>query len=277
MGVCPGWLLLIGFSSCAAERGTFSSHSQPNLAEFLLDSERQIMLGFLLKALFDPNSAKGSVGEKLTTAGMWLFLDQKVYRRIDDLIIPSTNGTTQIDHVLVSTFGIFVIETKNIQGWIFGSENDGSWCQSLYGRKSRFQNPLRQNYRHIQCLAEFLGLEKTTFHSVVFFIGECEFKTPMPSNVLASGLSSYISSFQPQLLTAAQVDDLERRLREFKASSSLTKSDHLESLERRHNSSTICPKCGGQLVQRTAKRTGRVFLGCSNFPKCRHTKWEQPV
>lgn len=231
------------------------------------------MLGFILKALFDPNSAKGSVGEKLTTAGMWLFLDKKVYRRIDDLIIPSANGTTQIDHVLVSTFGIFVIETKNIQGWIFGNQNDSTWCQSLYGRKNRFQNPLRQNYRHVQCLAEFLGLDQKLFHSVVFFIGECEFKTPVPSNVLASGLSSYICGFRSQILTAAKVDDVERRLREFKASSGLTKSDHLASLERRHSSSTICPKCGGQLVQRTAKRSGKSFLGCSNFPKCRHTIW----
>ena len=239
------------------------------MAEFLLDSVR-VMLGFLLKALFDPNSAKGLVGEKLTTAGMWLFLDQKVYRRIDDLIIPSANGTTQIDHVLVSTFGIFVIETKNIQGWIFGNENDSTWCQSIYGRKSRFQNPLRQNFRHLQCLAEFLGLDQKLFHSVAFFIGECEFKTPLPSNVLASGLSSYVSSIRMQLLTPAQVDEVEQRIREFKAGSGLTKSDHLASLKRRHSSATLCPKCGGQLVQRTAKRSRKVFLGCSNFPKCRH-------
>lgn len=62
-------------------------------------------------------SLKGWVGEKLTTFGMWLRLDETVYRRIDDIILPTRNGTTQIDHVLVSVFGIFVIETKNMQGW----------------------------------------------------------------------------------------------------------------------------------------------------------------
>ena len=88
------------------------------------------------------NIIKGWFGEKLTTFGMWLRLDEGVYRRIDDIILPSPNGTTQIDHVLVSTFGIFVIETKNMQGWIFGGEKDGTWCQSIYGHKTRFQNPL---------------------------------------------------------------------------------------------------------------------------------------
>jgi len=117
------------------------------------------------------NVIKGWFGEKLTTFGMWLRLDETVYRRIDDLIIPSKNGTTQIDHVLVSVFGIFVIETKNMQGWIFGGEKDTTWCQSVYGHKNRFQNPLRQNYRHIECLADFLKLDRHHFHSVVFFVG----------------------------------------------------------------------------------------------------------
>ena len=105
------------------------------------------------------NIIKGWFGEKLTTFGMWLRLDEGVYRRIDDIILPSSNGTTQIDHVLVSTFGIFVIETKNMQGWILGGEKDGTWCQSIYGHKTRFQNSLHQNFRHVECLAGFLRLD----------------------------------------------------------------------------------------------------------------------
>jgi restriction system protein len=66
-------------------------------------------------------TVKGWIGEKVTSAGMWAFLDKDIYRRIDDVIVPASNGTTQIDHVIVSVYGIFVIETKNIKGWIFGS------------------------------------------------------------------------------------------------------------------------------------------------------------
>ena len=102
---------------------------------------------------------EGWFGEKLTTFGMWLHLDKNIFRRVDDIILLSKNGTTQIDHVLISAFGIFVIETKNLQRAIFGNEKDSTWCQSIFGHKNRFQNPLRQNFRHIECLAEFLKLK----------------------------------------------------------------------------------------------------------------------
>jgi hypothetical protein len=218
---------------------------------------------------------KGWFGEKLTTFGMWLRLDESVYRRIDDIILPSKSGTTQIDHVLVSIFGIFVVETKNMQGWIFGGEQDSTWCQSIYGHKNRFQNPLRQNYRHTECLAEFLKLERQCFHSVVFFIGECELKTALPPNVLCSGLGRYIKSFDATILTYLQVTEIERKLREVKAMSGLTKSDHLASLNRRHSATDVCPQCGGRMVTRTVKSSGKQFLGCNNFPKCRHTVWRK--
>ena len=66
-------------------------------------------------------------------------------------MVPSRNGTTQIDHILVSAYGIFVIETKNLKGWIFGSAENATWTQVLAGKKYPFQNPLKQNYRHTRC------------------------------------------------------------------------------------------------------------------------------
>lgn len=83
-----------------------------------------LIVGILLLAgvsLLKLNVVKGWFGEKITSAGIWALLDKDEYRRIDDLIVPSRNGTAQIDHVLVSVHGIFVIETKNMKGWIFGS------------------------------------------------------------------------------------------------------------------------------------------------------------
>lgn len=120
---------------------------------------------------------KGWLGEKLTALGIWMHLDKETYRRFHNVIVPARNGTTQIDHVIVSPYGIFVVETKNYQGWIFGSANQAQWTQSIYGKKHRFQNPLRQNYRHIKCLSDYLDLPEDRFHSVVFFIGDCKLKT----------------------------------------------------------------------------------------------------
>jgi len=78
---------------------------------------------------------KGWLGEKMTTFGMWLKLEQEVYRRVHNVILPARNGTTQIDHVVVSIYGLFVIETKNMEGWIFGSAQQETWTQQFFTKK----------------------------------------------------------------------------------------------------------------------------------------------
>jgi hypothetical protein len=159
---------------------------------------------------------KGWFGEKATQFGMWMGLDANVYRRVHDLVLPSQGGSTQIDHVLVSVYGIFVIETKNMKGWIFGDERSPQWTQSIFGNKSRFQNPLRQNYRHAKTLAEFLGVPDDVLRPVVFFVGDCEFKTPMPPNVLARRLCKYVQSYREQVLTPEEAGDILARLTQAK-------------------------------------------------------------
>lgn len=217
---------------------------------------------------------KGWFGEKITSLGMWFFLDKSVYQRFHDVIVPSSNGTTQIDHILVSQFGVFVIETKNIKGWIFGSEHQQNWTQSLYRKKYSFQNPIRQNFRHTKCLSEYLEIDSSSVHSVVFFIGECTFKAPMPENVLNSGLSNYIKSYHQILLSPPEVDRISSEIKTLKDNPNFSRKEHLQSLRDRHASTTICPKCGSELVERIARKgpnAGSTFLGCSNFPKCRYT------
>ena len=216
----------------------------------------------------------GWLGEKMVQFNFWLKLDEKVYQRCHNVIIPSDNGTTQIDHILVSAFGIFVVETKNFSGWIFGNEKDAHWTQSFPGgNKFRFKNPLHQNYRHTKCLAQFLGLDHQVFHSVVFFIGECKIKTTLPPNVMTEGVSSHIKSFTQVLLSPADVQRVVERLRSAKETQNYF--SHLRSLTERLDSTTVCPKCGSTLIERTARKganSGNQFLGCSNYPTCRFIK-----
>lgn len=218
---------------------------------------------------------KGWFGEKKTAVTMWFSLDSKTYNRVHDLIIQTSNGTTQIDHILVSEYGIFIVETKNLQGWVFGSEKNSKWTQTLAGQKYPFQNPLRQTYRHKKLLAEFLQVNESLIHTIVFFVGDCKIKTEMPANVLSSGLGRYIKKFKTTLIAKPDVNKITAKLEEYKQQSNLTKKDHLRSLKERHNSVITCSKCGGSLVKRTAKQgvnAGSSFLGCSNFPKCRFAK-----
>jgi restriction system protein len=218
---------------------------------------------------------RGWFGEKKTTLRMWLTLDSKKYQRFHNLIIPASNGTSQIDHLLISLYGLFIVETKNIKGWIFGSENQAKWTQSLYGKKYSFQNPLRQTFRQKKILTEYLNLEEYYVQTVVFFVGDCEFKTEMPKNVLNSGLGRYIKQFNVPILSADQVKQIIEKLEQHNANTTLRTKDHIRSLKERRSSDKVCPKCGENLVERTAKkgpRAGSKFLGCENFPKCRFTK-----
>jgi len=221
-------------------------------------------------------SFKGWVGEMQGTLAAKIRLDSEVYRSTNNVTISTTNGTTQIDHVIVSKYGIFVIETKNIKGWIYGDENQAQWTQVLYGKKYRFQNPLHQNYRHTKALAEFLGIEHSKIHSVVMFWSECEFKTPMPPNVLDRGYSAHIKSKTEVLFTDEEVDQMCEAINSGRLPKSWsTRRQHLNSLKERFSSGTTCPKCGAELVLRTAKQgpnAGKQFYGCRRYPSCRYVR-----
>lgn len=217
---------------------------------------------------------KGWFGELETRFALWLRLDKKVYKRFHNIVLETENGTTQIDHVILSKYGVFVIETKNYNGWIFGDEKQKTWTQSLYGKKYKFQNPVHQNYRHIKALSKFLNIDHNFIHSIVFFIGESEFKTEMPPNVMMSGLSKYIKVFDQVVFSDQDIFFLEQNFIKLQ-NKKLSNREHVSSLKKRYSSIEICPKCGSNLVKKSAKKgsfAGNEFLGCSGYPKCKYIK-----
>ncbi|BCA96081.1 hypothetical protein TUM19329_24420 [Legionella antarctica] len=93
-------------------------------------------------------------------------------------------STTQIDHILITKKGIFVIETKHYKGWIFAIEKSRFWSQSLYYDKFRFQNPIHQNYKHVKAIQKTLDfIEPQHIHNIVVFSGAAVFKSAKPHNV----------------------------------------------------------------------------------------------
>lgn len=218
---------------------------------------------------------RGWIGEKKATFFLWLSLRRKPYRRFHNIILPSNNGTTQIDHLVISVYGLFVIETKNKKGWIFGSDKQRTWTQSIYGKNYSFQNPLRQTFRQKKILSNFLNLDESKIQPVVYFVGDCQFKNQLPENVLRSGVGRYIKQFRSPILSIEEVDQIIKKIESYLSYSSLKRRDHVKSLRIRHSSNTICPRCGSRLIERTVKRgpnAGAKFLGCKNYPKCRFTK-----
>ena len=221
------------------------------------------------------NIFKGWIGEKKTTFNLCFSLRNKFYHKFHNIILPSKNGTTQIDHLIVSIYGIFIVETKNIKGWIFGSENQATWTQSLYSNKYSFQNPLRQAFRQKKVLSEFLNLDEWNIQTVSYFVGDCKFKTQFPDNVITSGIGRFIKRFRNQILTTEDVSRIIKVIENHLSESSLSNRDHVRSLRIRHSSNTLCPRCGSNPIERTAKQgsnIGNKFLGCESYPKCRFTK-----
>ena len=182
---------------------------------------------------------KGWLGEIIVSRVGLKQLDPTLYRTFGDIYLqlPNGKGTTQIDHIVVSQFGIFVIETKNYKGWIFGTEKQRQWTQQIYKAKHRFQNPLHQNRLHVTALKQFLGLPDDCFHPVVMFIGDAQFKTQMPSNVLNRGLLSWIKSHTSTLLDSAVVQQSITRLEDLhRATDRKTAArDHVIALKARIN------------------------------------------
>lgn len=158
------------------------------------------ILGFLKSTSF-----KGWAGERRVKT-ITLQLDPDSYTIFHDVTLPTSTGTTQIDHIIISTHGIFVIETKNYSGWIFGTENSSYWTQVIYKNKNKFQNPLRQNYKHIKTLQTITQLPFSIFHSVIVFAGDATFKTDLPRNVIKQhNLKKYLQEFNEAVLTEQQI------------------------------------------------------------------------
>ncbi len=219
-----------------------------------------ILITFLKSPYF-----KGKAGEAMVNTANSLRLDKSIYTTLTDITIKMNDGmSTQIDHIIVSKFGIFVIETKNMKGWIFGSKDQRNWTQSIYGKKHTFQNPLHQNYKHTKALEEILGF-KENIYSIVTFVGDCEFKTDMPNNVFQGGrYINYIKSLKKPILTASSVSKIIYKLKDASLEKNRnTNKMHISSLKKRHNNSSnpktrdpqiICKRCGSVMKERIKKR-----------------------
>lgn len=98
-------------------------------------------------------------------------LKKKDFTCLNDVLLPSSSrNTSQIDHIIVSTRGIFVLETKSHVGRITGSEHAQYWEQRLPGQSRSFYNPLLQNHSHLKTLQKlFPSIPEDTFVSVVVF------------------------------------------------------------------------------------------------------------
>lgn len=227
-----------------------------------------VVLVVILGAYLTSPASRGNRGERWVNAVLDRDLPRREYKVCHDITLDTSHGPTQIDHIVLSRYGVFVIETKNYSGWIFGSAKRRQWTQTIYGYKSRFQNPLHQNYKHVKAVESFFSLDLSYIHSVVVFVGNSEFKTDFPDNVTDYwGLCPYILSKKELLLGTSHVREMASRLDDHKAGR-VPKTPTLTVI----HDDPSCPKCGERMVRRTARKgtnVGSDFWGCPQFPRCR--------
>ena len=178
---------------------------------------------------------KGWLGEWAVNRKLATQLDPQLYQNLPNLMLHVNGATSQIDHVVLSPFGIFVIETKNYRGWIFGKVDEKLWTKKIYRSTFTFPNPIRQNAGHISALMAATGLPKAVFHSVVVFMCGTEFKSNFPPNVLhAAELIAYIRSYTQRVLEVDHLPAIRANLE--RAAASVTakqRANHVPNIRKR--------------------------------------------
>lgn len=235
------------------------------------------ILTLILKAKYP--SIKGKIGEKRVSLSLlWLPKDQ--YIVLNDLFFKFGEYSTQIDHIIVSIYGIFVIETKNYKGWIFGNSNKDHWIQNIWGNEYTLYNPIYQNESHIRFLeknfSEIRDVSDKIYPIVVFLNasrlhlhGECS------CVVLKEELMGYIGSYKEKVLGHEQCIKIADTLRTANIQDTKERKQHkakvreAKQIREAKINQGVCPRCGGQLILREGQ-FGQ-FYGCSNFPNCRYT------
>ncbi|MEB2281805.1 NERD domain-containing protein [Lysinibacillus xylanilyticus] len=121
---------------------------------------------------------KGKNGEYLTSKIIERHALQS-HRQLLNVYIPKRNSDelTEVDLLYIDRTGLYVIESKNYSGWIFGNETQQQWTQTMPNKKKyKFFNPIRQNATHIRAIQDFLDLPKEAIHSVIVFSERCTLK-----------------------------------------------------------------------------------------------------
>lgn len=228
--------------------------------------------------------AIGDYGEKRVSSFLE-DLDCKDYRIYNDILIRNGKYTTQVDHTIISRYGIFVLETKNIHGKVYGNGHAEFWKQYLPGigykrcgstQEHQLRNPIWQNEGHIKTLLRLVFGDGVPVYGIVVFPNDADLMITADKPVLhMREVVPFIKQYCNIVITSDQMNFYRRRLFEVISTSESDRKVHLENVYRnkeRRDSAVAhgkCPKCGGNLILRKGKYGD--FYGCSNYPRCKYT------
>lgn len=247
--------------------------------------EREGSISKVFASRYENQAEKiGEYGERRVSSFME-DLPKNDYWVFNDLLIRTGNYTTQIDHIIISRYGVFVIETKNVHGKVYGNEKSEFWKQYLpdegykrYGsaQEHQLRNPIWQNEGHIKSLRRLVFDNDIPIYGIVVFPNETQVNVTSEQPVLKMiDIVPYIKGYRDTILSSAQMASYRKRLLEVITRTTSDRKIHLDNVVRNQERRNVavangkCPRCGGSLVPREGKY-GR-FYGCSNYPKCTYS------
>ena len=185
-------------------------------------------------------------------------LPKSEYIILNNIVIKTKENTHQIDHIVLSKFGIFVIEMKNYYGLITGSEYSNNWIQYLGKNKYYFYNPIRQNYGHIKALEEVLGLDANIFISIICISNQARLSVQARNVVNIDYLNDLIKEYK-KVVVKEDLMRIKERLEKSNIRNIKIRRHHTKEIkkyisnEQKKINNMICPKCNGKLVERSGK------------------------
>ena len=220
---------------------------------------------------------KGFAGEILVHISAKIHLDKDKYHVLRNVTLSTADETAQIDHIIVSEYGVFVIETKNMNGRIYGGARKKTWTQKKFMHAWEFQNPLHQNTNHVETLKKLLELTDQQIFSIVVFVGSSTFKTEMPENVInGPRLIKTIKSKGQQVILRTDVPMIVSKIEaeRLMPSKEATKAVIEPGKEIEKQNANYRPRCGHPMVERKANNginRGKKILGRIKSPEYRGT------
>ena len=200
----------------------------------------------------------------------------KDYYVFNNVYIRKGNQSIQIDHVVISRYGVFVIETKNYKGWVYGSANAEHWTQNIYGHKYQLYNPTRQNASHVSALCNLFNITREKTIPIIVFAGSATVHCSTDCHVIyLNQLRRVIDRHKNIQFSDEQVIQMTGKLSDALVTGKKRKYKHVNEVRQkiaekeRLEAKGICPRCHGQLVLR--KGQYGQFIGCSNYPNCKYT------
>lgn len=204
--------------------------------------------------------------------------DLSKIRTVKNAYLDINGFSTEVDVIAVTQKGIYVLESKNYSGWIFGDKDSKYWMQSFKsGEKHQFYNPIKQNETHVKKLADYLNISAFSFYSYIVFSDRCELKK-IPGDTdqvhvirrctLLWRMKDELTN-RRTIYSEQDVDDIFFRLLPLTTATKAEKQEHVQKVKNLQ-SGTTCPFCGKALTLRNGKYGD--FYGCTGYPNCKFTR-----